>query len=410
MPRYQYEGKKESGGQVEGVIEAPSRSVATVRLRQMGVWIQSLDEEGDPARRSGPPAPGVGARGKARWSLLYGLCPVSAGALSNFFEQVCGLYRAGVGMQTVVDDTAGRVDSGRLRMLLLEVSPRIAQGESLGDCLADYPQVFSRGVVGMIRAGELSGNLDEMARDLADEFRAEQRVWWLLLIPKIYFTIVITLAALIPSFPGIIRAANIGEGLHWWRGHVVANILPWMLLVVGLYLLYRVVWHLPALRGLKDRLAYGLPIWSALTRRVGLARFYRALEITVRAGVDFPTAMDAAAEAAGNAIMIRQLRAAAARMRSGTSLHDALEPCAFIGPSVKGQLGSADLGGTFDETLPRMAEQTRASRNTLIAGLRVGAVALGYVITSGIVIVSAVRGYMEIYRAQADRAGIEDLF
>lgn len=404
MPSYTYVARNKAGAEVRGSVEAPSRAVATVRLRQKGLWILDLAEQGAPERtpaiRAGEPETSV----PQVWSLFYGLAPVMPGALANFFEQLAGLYRAGVSMQTVVDDTADRVSSWRLAQVLRRASPRIGAGESLSDCLATYPQVFQAGVVGMVRAGEVSGNLDELARDLADEFAAEQRAWWWLLGPKLYFGVVLFLAALVPSFPWIIQ-----NGFRWWLDYVAHNVLPWMGLLVAVYLVYRVLWWLPPVFQLRDSLAYRVPVWSALTRRVGLARFCRALQVMIRAGVEFPTAMAVAAQAAGNRLMVQQLQAAASRVRAGMPLHEALAACPFISREMQGLLGSAALGGTFDATLPRIAEQARASRDGLIRALRVGGFIVGYGLTSLAVVLAVVAAYLTLYRALAGRAGVEDL-
>lgn len=403
IPVFQYTGKDAHGQQVSGSVEAPSRGVATVRLRQQDIWIDSL-EDGSKQTKA-PQAATTPVGGAVSWSVFYGLFPVTSGALGNFFEQLSGLYRAGVTMQTVVDDTASRISSWRLQAVLRAGSPRVQAGEPLSACMATYPQVFPAGVVGMVHVGELTGNLDEIARDLADDYHGEQRVWWALLIPKLYFTIVLLLAALVPSFPWIIQ-----HGFRWWVQYVLTHVVPWLLVALGAYLLYRIVWHLPPVLKLRDRLAYYVPIWSALTRRVGLARFYKALQVAVRAGIDFPTAMDAAARAAGNPFMVRQLMAAADRMRGGVPPHEALQQCNFISPDALGMLGSASIGGTFDQTLPRMADQTRANKDALVRILRIGGLVLMYAVSSLLVLLAAAIGYLTIYRAMLQRAEIEGFF
>ena len=400
MPVYEYEGKTKSGSPAAGVIEAPSRAVATLRLRQQGLWIEAIHEQG-PARPGQPPREMAGAR---HWSLLYGLCPVTTGGMGNFFDQLGSLFKAGVPMTTLVNDLAGRVGSSRLRAILLQISPRIAQGESLGDCLASYPQVFPTSVLGLIRAGELPGNMDRSAHDLADDYNAEQRVWWLMMLPRLNYGTTLVLAALTPSFPWIIL-----HGMPWWLNYVLHSIVPWFIVALAAFMLYRILWHLPQLTGLHDRLAYSVPIWAGLTRRVGLTRFYRALEMCVRAGVDFPTAINTAAQAAGNRVMIAKLREAETKMRAGVSVPDALAPIPFLGRDAQGVMGSAALAGTFDEALPHLAEQTKAARDNHIRLLRVGAVAVSFIVTAIITTVVAAEALKAIYSAEFQRAGVEDL-
>lgn len=404
IPVYEYRGRSKTGEEVSGVIEAPSRSVATVRLRGEGIWIEALAEQGV----GGPPRSGEEADrtdAPRRWHVLYGLHPVSPGTLSHFFSQLGSLYRAGVGMQTVVDDMAARANGPWLRSFLEEIRPRVAAGESLGNCLESYPQVFPAGVVGMVRTGELTGNLDEIARTLADEYLAEQRVRWVMLLPKLYFLAVVFIASLVLSFPGVIT-----EGFDWWLDHVLRNVLPWWGVALLAWWVLKVLWHTPRGLWLRERLSYTLPVWSTLTRRIALYRFFRCLEIAVRAGVDFSVGLETAAQAAGNRYMVAGLRQAAARVRMGAPLHEALSGCPFMGRDAVGDLGAAATGGAFDETLPRMVEQAKAARDMFVKTVRTGAVVVGYGLTTAIVIAVVVISFVSIYRAGFELAGIEDLF
>lgn len=405
IPTYQYRARTKNGAQVTGYIEVPSKAVATVRLRQQGLWIESLVE----ARPGGASGAGAGATGEAagetaapaeriRWSLLYGLWPVTSGALGNLFEQLAGLYRAGVGMETIAGELAGRLSSLRLEAVVRSFLPRIGQGEALSGCMRSYPQVFSSGTVGLVRVGEATGNLDAVARELADEYYAEQRVWWWLLAPRLYFAIVLVLAALVESFPWFIS-----KGLAWWYDHVLHHVVPWIALAVGVLVVYRVLWHLPPLFGLKEWLALHLPIWSALTRRAALARFVRSLELCVKAGVEFPEAVALSAESTGNRWMARRLARSAQLLREGTPLDRALEQAGALSPSDLGILSSAARGGTFDETLPRLAQQLKESRNTLIRALRVGGLVFAYLVVGTAVAIAAGRGYLAVMQAQMDK-------
>jgi type IV pilus assembly protein PilC len=409
IPIFLYRARTENGAQVTGYIEVPSKAVATVRLRQQGLWIESL-VEARPGAARGIRSEGAGTAeaqaprggGEIRWSPLYGLWPVSSGALGNFFEQLAGLYRAGVGMETIMGDLAGRLGSLRLEAVVRTFLPRIGQGETLSACLRSYPQVFSAGTVGLVKVGETTGNLDAIARDLADEYYAEQRVWWWLLGPRLYFAVVLILAALVESFPWFIS-----KGLPWWFDHVVHHVVPWVGLVVAALLLYRVLWHLPPLFGLKEWLALHLPIWSTLTRRTALARFIRSVEICVRAGIEFPEAVALSAESTGNRWMTRRLARSAQLLREGVPLDEALAQARALSPSDLGILSSAARGGTFDETLPRLAQQLKESRNTLIRTLRVGGLVFAYLMVGTVVAIAAGRGYLAVMQAQMDK--VEEL-
>lgn len=400
IPDFEYTGRTEQGTEVKGKIEAPSKAAASVRLRQKGIWIEALEESGAARRNAATPR---------RWWFAYGLAPVKPGSMGHFFDQLAGLYRAGVSLGEAVDGMTARVSSGKLARVLRDTRPIVQRGGTLAEGLEAFPQVFPPGVVGMVRVGEITGNLDEAALDLAADYHAEQRIWWLLLIPKIYFLIVLVLAALIPSFPMVLQAPDIVSGLRLWVAHVIAKVLPWMLVAVAGYLVLRIVWNLPGVLRVRDIPAYYLPVWRALTVRYGLCRFFRALELSVRAGVDFPTALESAADAAGNRFMVRQIRAAGEAARRGTPLDQALMLCPFISRELLGSLSSAAQGGTFDQTLPRLTEQMKTARDQMMGGLRLAALVLIYATTVLIALGALIAGYLLLYKSIFERAGVGDI-
>jgi len=400
MALFHYSGTDEAGASVSGTVEAHSRANATHQLRERGIWIRKLEEAKGAPRGGGAPE-----HGGVRFSPLYGLCPISAGTMGNFYEQMANLFRAGVGMQSLVQDTAARVGSGRLRAVLLQVAPAVAAGGLLSQQLARYPQVFPRAAVGMLRAGEVTGNLDELAKDLAEEYMNQQRGWWYVAAAKVYFSIVALLVVLVPSFPMIIGHGTVVQGIALWVRYVAAQVLPWIALVVGIWLVLRAVWGLPHLAALRDRLDFGLPFRGNLTRKSGLARFYKVLQLCVRAGVDFPVALETAAEAAGNGVMVGRLMQAAARVRGGVPLYEALVTCGLMSREALGLLSSAEAAGSFDETLPRMVDQARTSRDGTAKSLRVGGLVSVYALASVAVLIAAVIGYRNLYSAMAQAAG-----
>lgn len=395
MPDFDYSGKTRDGAPASGAIQAPSRAVATARLRAQGIWIETLEVAGSAASS---------ARSAARprevhWSPFYGLRPVSPGRMGHFFDQLAGLYHAGVGMQTVAQDTAARIGDRRLRHVLEAAAPRLSAGEPLSECLAAWPQIFPPATVGYVRLGELTGNLDLLARDLAEEYHAIQRAWWIALIPKVYVFLVLLLVALVPSFPRIIS-----EGLSWWVAHVEHQILPLMAIALVAYWVLMIIWRLPATFAYRDSLAYSLPIWSQVTRSSGMVRFYRGMEIAARAGVEFPEALSAAALSTGNQVMARRLEATASAVRTGQPLPEALRQTRLLSTDADSMLGTAGLTGAYDHTFASLAQETRARRVLLSRVLVFAGGALGYVIMAGIVLFACYVGYMTLYDSVFKRA------
>jgi len=108
--------------------------------------------------------------------------------------------------------------------------------------------------------------------------------------------------------------------------------------------------------------------------------------------------------------MVRQLDQAAKRLREGIPLHEALQDVSFISREDLGMLGTAATGGTFDETLPRMAERSQLARDNTVRSLRIGGMVFIYILASALVVIALAMGYLLLYKTIFSRAGVEGMF
>ncbi len=64
----------------------------------------------------------------------------------------------------------------RLKVMAIDVKTLIEGGESLSKALLHYPKLFDKLYIGLITAGEESGNLDLMLNKIADQREALQSI------------------------------------------------------------------------------------------------------------------------------------------------------------------------------------------------------------------------------------------
>ena len=64
----------------------------------------------------------------------------------------------------------------RLKVAVLHIKQSIEGGESLSKALLHYPKLFDKLYIGLITAGEESGNLDLMLNKIADQHKALQSI------------------------------------------------------------------------------------------------------------------------------------------------------------------------------------------------------------------------------------------
>ncbi len=391
MPIYEYEATTAEGQRKSGTIQASSRMLATVKLRQEGLHLHVLTEARTSPATAGPPA-----AGKAHYSPWYPLRAVPLSALADFYSQLGQLLRAGVHPHDAADALQGRVHP-RLRKVLAELIPALAAGEGIAENLAKYHQIFPPDVQAMLRVGESSGNLDKMCQVLASQYDEELRLHRMLLLPKIYYGIVLLFAILIPTFPWIIS-----RGFSWYVHQLLTVLIPVILGIIVLILLGKVLVALPVAKSLTDDVIYRLPLLAPLGWRAAQARLLTSLHVLMQAGIDLPTALDLAAPTTGLRPMQAELRVAAEQVRQEIPVAQALQKCRALSDQAKGALGTAQQSGLYEQALERLAERALEQREAIIK--RIATVGtIGSLLIAGIITAIAVGiGWLSYFNALFD--------
>ena len=116
-----------------------------------------------------------------------------------FTKQLATFVRVGVPIMdglTVLREQAG---SSQMRKALGEMITDLGTGSSLSDALGRFPNIFSGLYVEMIRSAELSGNLDDVLKQLANYMSRDEGSMRKVRNAMIYPAIVIGLAMVVVS-------------------------------------------------------------------------------------------------------------------------------------------------------------------------------------------------------------------
>ncbi len=369
MPKFEYQATDPEGRPVADVIEAESRMMATVKLRRQGLDIQRLEQ------KSERPAP-------ARYSPLYPLRPVSARHLADFYAQLAELLEAGVPIYEATESLKGRVDR-RLESILAEVSPKLGDGEDASEILAKYPQIFPGHIRAMLKAGETSGNLDQICAAIAGHYEEEHDLRQKMRLPKLYHGLVFVVAMLVAPFPWIIA-----RGFSWYVGLFLTVLLPIIAGLVVLVQAARVVAAVPRVKDLLDDVIGALPWLAPFGMRAARARILETMYVMTRSGGDLPTSLNLAAQASGIRPMDAQLRIAAAKIQGRVPVEQALADCKALTDREKGALSTAQQTGLYEDALRRLSEAATLERRNIINKLVTGGL-VGFAVATAVPVAAA---------------------
>jgi type II secretory pathway component PulF len=172
--------------------------------------------------------------------------------------------------------------------------------------------------------------------------------------------------------------------------------LPIVLGIVGLVVMWRILSYARWFQGLQQRVAIRLPFVGKIARRAALGRYTGALGLMLQGGVPVGEAAEEAALAAGHAAFTPRLLKAAAALRSGTPLSQAVVEAKLFEFETMGMIATGDESGAAPEMLQQVASYYRQENEAALRMIRRAAWAVigaFWAIIAGAVIVVGLRVY-----------------
>lgn len=165
MPNFRYKAYTAAGDVTEGDIEASSSAAAVEALHRRGLVPFATGEAG--ARSSD----------ESIWNReLFGSGGLGRQALAAFTRELATLIGARLPLDEALRIAATQTRNKKLRKLANALLARILDGDALSQALAAEGETFPAHYVSVVRAGEISGTLEETFAQLADHLERQAEV------------------------------------------------------------------------------------------------------------------------------------------------------------------------------------------------------------------------------------------
>ena len=153
MPSFRYKAIDRNGHSVRGGMDAVNDVDLESRLKRMGL---DLIHAAEVDRRT---------------SIMATASRITRQDLINFCFDMEQMSRAGIPMADGLRDLRDTLEHPRFREVLTTLCEDMESGKVLSQCLAAHPEVFDKVFVSLIRAGEQTGRVSEVFRNLADALK-----------------------------------------------------------------------------------------------------------------------------------------------------------------------------------------------------------------------------------------------
>ncbi|NUQ00406.1 MAG: type II secretion system F family protein [Armatimonadetes bacterium] len=345
MPVFDYRARTSEGELESGQLAAESERVAVALLQERGLYPTSVTACQEAGARPTP-------------SLRLPSARISALVRSAFWRAGAQTQQAGFTVFRTLDLwSAGH--HGALTRFASANRGAAEQGEPLSSLMARRPDLFSPLEVGLIRAGEAGGRLDQTMLRLAEHYERELRTRQAVRGPLAYAGCV-GVVFFFTAFVVAVVAPTLSANLSGREAHPVAwtlRLLAPFLFVLAAAFAAR-VFHRgsPSLRLAVDATKLRLPLVGGLFRKMATARFSRSLGELVAAGLNAAEAVEIAAQSTGNLDLTRRLGALPAQLRQGLPLATALESTGAFSPQVIQMVATGEETGATDEMLGKLSD------------------------------------------------------
>ncbi|MBT1451393.1 type II secretion system inner membrane protein GspF [Glaciecola sp. XM2] len=372
MPAFAYKALDTRGKNTAGVLEGDTPRQIRQQLREKSlipVEVNQVKEDKVSERK-----------------LSFFTPKISAADLALLTRQLATLIEAALPIEEALLAVAEQCEKPRQKNMMMAVRSKVVEGHDLAKALADFPRVFDTLYRAMVAAGERSGHLDTVLSRLADYTEKRQQtasqITQALVYPLVMMTVAIGVVIMLLTVvvPSIVEQFDtMGQELPLMTRILIAisdglqnhGIVGGIVLLAVIFLINRIL-QVPRIRLTWHKRLLFLPIIGKLVRGTNTARFAQTLSILSASAVPLLESMRIAGNVLENLHLQNLVKAAAIRVKEGSSLRASLENTKVFPPMMMHMIASGERSGELQQMLARAANnQERELEATINMALKV---------------------------------------
>ncbi len=370
--RFHYVAFQQDGRITEGNAEAKDQSEMIGFLAKRGlrpVKVEALSAEFGPGRKK-----------------FFGQRITTTDKI--FITKYLGLMlKVGTDLFRAIDILIADFDKPVVKGLMIEIRGSLERGEPFHSTFAKYPEYFSPVFVNLVKAGESSGNLNQVLEDLNRSLEKEGELRSRLKAALVYPVILVIMAVSILTFLVTFALPKVAEIFS--GGGFEPPIFSKIVFTVGLFL-SNYIWIFLGLGAvfitgfgffffktqagklLFSRILASTPIVKGLISRIALQRFASTLGSLLRSGLPILEALEITAEAVGNErIAVSLKRISREGVTKGLTVGEAFKREPAFPAVVSNLVAVSEKAGHLDEILATLGNfyesEIDASVKTLVS-------------------------------------------
>lgn len=395
---FEYRARDLNGRVVRGVLEAPDEKHLHATLKKGGLYLVSAKviKKGNPKKRK---------------SLTFG--KIRRKEVIAFTSHLATVISVGIPILQGLEDIARQTKNPKFRSIVEDIREKVRSGSSLSSALSRHPNVFSEIYINMVIAGEASGNLDNILKELTSFLEWQEELASNIKRASVYPAMVLTAVGILMTllfafaFP---RITKILLGMKVPLPFITRALIAisslfkdywfFMFFLVAL-ILFGIKFINKTEKGKLwiDWLKLRLPIFGDLIRKIAISRFAHQFSVLWQAGIDVPKSLTLVERVVGNKVIANAISRAREEVLEGKSLSEAFSESKEFPTLIVRMISLGEASGEMDTAMEKVSSYYDQEIPATIKKMFSVFEPMIIVVLAGIVLTVALSIYLPIYTA-----------
>lgn len=371
MPAFLYKAVTANGQVVSETIEAANEQSVTRELFQRGYRPISIKM-----------TKGAAKEGEGGLAGDLFAKKIKSEELVLFTRELVTLLRAGVPMLTALE-ALGSQNKNIMGEVINKIYVDVMSGNSLSQAMDKHPKVFNKLFVNSVKAGEMSGSLDEvlerMAVMLKKDEESKKKVkaamkYPIMVICAMIVAFIIMMVAVIPKFASMFSKMKMELPLPtkilMATSDFVQHYILFILLFAGaVFVAFQFTIKTKKGRYWWDDTKMKIPLIGPLIAKSAMSRFSKMFETLNKSGLPILQTLNTVSSAVGNVVIEGIIKQVALGVERGEGIAGAMKKHKIFPPIVVRMISIGEQSGSLDEMLGSISEHYDVEVEHQINGL-----------------------------------------
>jgi type IV pilus assembly protein PilC len=269
-----------------------------------------------------------------------------------FTQNLAAMFKSGLSAARALKTLALQADNPKFKRALFKIYRNVEKGERIADSMAKYPKIFTPIFTNMVRAGESSGQLEEVLRELTRQLKRSHelkaKIKGALMYPMAILIAMVLIGSgmiifVIPKLIGIFTEMNVDLplatrmliGLSGFVNNYIYIVAPAVILTVfGTFYYTRKgigqkIWH---------KIILSFPVIKTISQKINLAKISRTLSSLLETDMPIVDSFNLTSNVISNIYYKESLNAIAKNVEKGQSIASQMKSYENLYPPVIQQM------------------------------------------------------------------------